>query len=61
MHPLRPSSLPLGHLPWQVGGMRNQAFVEFASIEQAMAIVTHFQRSGQPAQLRGRPTWLSYR
>lgn len=44
----------------KVGSMRNQAFVEFASIEQSVGIVSHFQTSTTPAAFRGRPTWLSY-
>lgn len=45
----------------QVGNMKNQAFVEFQAIEQAIAIVTHYAHSPEPAKFRGRPTWLSYR
>ncbi|KAL4434387.1 hypothetical protein ABPG75_000828 [Micractinium tetrahymenae] len=44
----------------KVGNMKNQAFVEFQAIEQAIAIVTHYAQSPEPAKLRGRPTWLSY-
>lgn len=41
--------------------MKNQAFVEFQAIEQAIAIVTHYAQAPEPAKFRGRPTWLSYR
>ncbi|EFN51690.1 hypothetical protein CHLNCDRAFT_139935 [Chlorella variabilis] len=48
--------------PWGtiVGGNRNQAFVEFATLEQAMAIVSHYQSSPEPAKFRGRSSWLSF-
>lgn len=55
------ASLP-PHCPsTQVGANRNQSFVEFATIDQAVSIVTHYSRSAEPGKLRGRPTWLSYR
>ncbi|KAL4428583.1 hypothetical protein ABPG77_008895 [Micractinium sp. CCAP 211/92] len=44
----------------KVGNMKNQAFVEFQAIEQAIAIVTHYAQAPEPAKFRGRPTWLSY-
>ena len=44
----------------KVGGMKNQAFVEFAALEQAIAIVSHYQHAAEPAQFRGRPSWLSF-
>jgi hypothetical protein len=44
----------------KVGGNRNQAFVEFATLEQALAIVKHYQSAVEPAKFRGRPSWLSF-
>lgn len=41
--------------------MKNQAFVEFQAIEQAIAIVSHYAQAPEPAKFRGRPTWLSFR
>lgn len=38
-----------------------QAFVEFAQLDQACAIVAYYSQSSDPAKIRGRPTWLSYR
>ena len=44
----------------KVGGNKNQAFVEFATLEQAISIVTRYQHSPEPAKFRGRPSWLSF-
>ncbi|KAI7839724.1 hypothetical protein COHA_006528 [Chlorella ohadii] len=44
----------------KVGANKNQCFVEFASIDQALSIVNHYASSANPASFRGRPTWLSY-
>lgn len=44
----------------QVGSNRNQAFVEFATLEQAIALVSHYAHAAEPAKIRTRPTYLSY-
>lgn len=38
-------------LPAQIGPNKNQAFVEFADIQQSIAIVSHFQRGSEPAKV----------
>lgn len=57
---LYPSPPPHCCLPPQVGPQKNQAFVEMAFVQQAMAIVQHYQSSGEPAKIRGRPTFINY-
>ncbi|PSC75810.1 polypyrimidine tract-binding-like protein 1 isoform X1 [Micractinium conductrix] len=44
----------------KIGPLKNQAFVEFSTIEQAVQIVTYWNTASEQAQFRGRPTWLSY-
>lgn len=58
--PLHTSPSPHCCLAPQVGPQKNQAFVEMAFVQQAMAIVQHYQSSGEPAKIRGRPTFINY-
>ncbi|CAI5976004.1 unnamed protein product [Closterium sp. NIES-65] len=43
-----------------VGANRNQAFVEFADLNQAIAMVSYYASSSEPAQVRGKAVYLQY-
>eukprot|EP00249_Psilotum_nudum_P022524 c28548_g2_i1 orf=1-387(-) len=43
-----------------VGANRNQAFVEFADLNQAISMVSYYASSSEPAQIRGRTVYLQY-
>ncbi|XP_058100343.1 polypyrimidine tract-binding protein homolog 2-like isoform X2 [Magnolia sinica] len=43
-----------------VGANRNQAFVEFADLNQAIAMISHYASSLEPAQVRGKTVYLQY-
>jgi polypyrimidine tract-binding protein 2 len=43
-----------------VGANQNQAFVEFADLNQAIAMVSYYASSSEPAQVRGKTVYLQY-
>uniref|UniRef100_A0A0E0KEA4 RRM domain-containing protein n=1 Tax=Oryza punctata TaxID=4537 RepID=A0A0E0KEA4_ORYPU len=43
-----------------VGANRNQAFVEFTDINQAISMVSYFASSSEPAQIRGKTVYIQY-
>ncbi|GFY82977.1 polypyrimidine tract-binding protein 1 [Actinidia rufa] len=43
-----------------VGANHNQAFVEFAELNQAINMVTYFASSSEPAQVRGKTVYIQY-
>ncbi|CAM8991178.1 unnamed protein product [Rhodiola kirilowii] len=43
-----------------VGANRNQAFVEFAELNQAISMVSYFASSSEPAQVRGKSVYIQY-
>ncbi|XP_047317916.1 polypyrimidine tract-binding protein homolog 1 isoform X2 [Impatiens glandulifera] len=43
-----------------VGANRNQAFVEYADLNQAIQMVTYFASSSDPAQVRGKTVYIQY-
>ncbi|TVU03214.1 hypothetical protein EJB05_51245 [Eragrostis curvula] len=43
-----------------VGANRNQAFIEFADQNQAIAMVSYYASSAEPAQVRGKNVYLQY-
>ncbi|XP_010924847.1 polypyrimidine tract-binding protein homolog 1 [Elaeis guineensis] len=43
-----------------VGANRNQAFIEFADLNQAIAMISYYASSAEPAQLRGKTVYLQY-
>ncbi|XP_023550948.1 polypyrimidine tract-binding protein homolog 2 isoform X1 [Cucurbita pepo subsp. pepo] len=43
-----------------VGANRNQAFIEFADINQAIAMISYYASSSEPAQVRGKTVYLQY-
>ncbi|KAJ1701381.1 hypothetical protein LUZ63_001160 [Rhynchospora breviuscula] len=43
-----------------VGANRNQGFVEFAELNQAIQMVTYFASSSEPAQIRGKTVYIQY-
>ncbi|KAE8662168.1 Polypyrimidine tract-binding protein-like protein 2 [Hibiscus syriacus] len=43
-----------------VGANRNQAFIEFADLNQAIAMITYYASSSEPAQVRGKTVYLQY-
>uniref|UniRef100_A0A0D6QZJ1 RRM domain-containing protein n=1 Tax=Araucaria cunninghamii TaxID=56994 RepID=A0A0D6QZJ1_ARACU len=43
-----------------VGANHNQAFVEFADLNQAIAMVSYYASSSEPAQVRGKSVYLQY-
>ncbi|ERN00316.1 hypothetical protein AMTRI_Chr01g130860 [Amborella trichopoda] len=43
-----------------VGANRNQAFVEFADLNQAIAMISYYSSSSEPAQVRGKTVYLQY-
>ncbi|XP_044981381.1 polypyrimidine tract-binding protein homolog 1-like isoform X3 [Hordeum vulgare subsp. vulgare] len=43
-----------------VGANRNQAFVEFTDVNQAISMVSYFASSSEPAQIRGKTVYIQY-
>ncbi|XP_078440895.1 polypyrimidine tract-binding protein 1 isoform X2 [Wolffia australiana] len=43
-----------------VGANRNQAFVEFADLNQAISMVSFYSSSSEPAQVRGKTVYIQY-
>ncbi|KAJ1284361.1 hypothetical protein BS78_03G197700 [Paspalum vaginatum] len=43
-----------------VGANRNQAFIEFADQNQAIAMISYYASSAEPAQVRGKNVYLQY-
>ncbi|CAG7878595.1 hypothetical protein BRARA_E03614 [Brassica rapa] len=43
-----------------VGANRNQAFVEFAELNQAISMVSYYASSSEPAQIRGKTVYIQY-
>ncbi|XP_043702374.1 polypyrimidine tract-binding protein homolog 2-like isoform X2 [Telopea speciosissima] len=43
-----------------VGPNRNQAFIEFADLNQAITMVSYYATSSEPAQVRGKTVYLQY-
>ncbi|OWM64569.1 hypothetical protein CDL15_Pgr020536 [Punica granatum] len=43
-----------------VGANKNQAFVEFAELGQAIAMVSYYASSPEPAQVRGKTVYIQY-
>jgi polypyrimidine tract-binding protein 2 len=43
-----------------VGANRNQAFVEFVDLNQAINMVTYYASSSEPAQVRGKHVYIQY-
>ncbi|KAJ4886355.1 Polypyrimidine tract-binding protein-like protein 1 [Raphanus sativus] len=43
-----------------VGANRNQAFVEFAEVNQAISMVSYYASSSEPAQIRGKTVYIQY-
>uniref|UniRef100_A0A0D9V2Z9 RRM domain-containing protein n=1 Tax=Leersia perrieri TaxID=77586 RepID=A0A0D9V2Z9_9ORYZ len=43
-----------------VGANQNQAFIEFADQNQAIAMISYFASSAEPAQVRGKNVYLQY-
>lgn len=43
-----------------VGANRNQAFVEFVDLNQAINMVTYYASSSEPAQIRGKAVYIQY-
>ncbi|KAF8379679.1 hypothetical protein HHK36_029123 [Tetracentron sinense] len=43
-----------------VGANRNQAFIELADLNQAIAMISYYASSSEPAQVRGKPVYLQY-
>lgn len=43
-----------------VGANRNQAFIEFADLNQAISMISYYSTSSDPAQLRGKTVYLQY-
>ncbi|CAL5325845.1 unnamed protein product [Camellia sinensis] len=43
-----------------VGANRNQAFVEFTDLNQAINMVTYYASSSEPAQVRGKTVYIQY-
>ncbi|URE15952.1 hypothetical protein MUK42_13100 [Musa troglodytarum] len=43
-----------------VGANRNQAFIEFADLNQAIAMISYYASSAEPAQIRGKTVYLQY-
>ncbi|XP_072990898.1 polypyrimidine tract-binding protein homolog 1-like isoform X1 [Typha latifolia] len=43
-----------------VGANRNQAFVEFADLNQAISMVSYYASSSDPAQVRGKTVYIQY-
>ncbi|XP_065026083.1 polypyrimidine tract-binding protein homolog 1-like isoform X2 [Musa acuminata AAA Group] len=43
-----------------VGANRNQAFVEFADLNQAISMISYYASSSEPAQVRGKTVYIQY-
>ncbi|KAK7820756.1 polypyrimidine tract-binding protein like protein 1 [Quercus suber] len=43
-----------------VGANRNQAFVEFGDLNQAISMVSYYASSSEPAQVRGKTVYIQY-
>lgn len=43
-----------------VGANRNQAFIEFENLNQAIAMISYYASSSEPAQVRGKTVYLQY-
>ncbi|KAJ8547584.1 hypothetical protein K7X08_011170 [Anisodus acutangulus] len=43
-----------------VGANRNQAFIEFAELNQSIAMISYYASSSEPAQVRGKTVYLQY-
>ncbi|KAL6581455.1 hypothetical protein OROMI_007378 [Orobanche minor] len=43
-----------------VGANRNQAFIEFTELNQAIAMISYYASSSDPAQVRGKTVYLQY-
>ncbi|KAL9225378.1 hypothetical protein vseg_001313 [Gypsophila vaccaria] len=43
-----------------VGANKNQAFIEFADLNQAIAMISYYASSSEPAQIRGKTVYLQY-
>ncbi|KAK6936717.1 PTBP1-like, RNA recognition motif 2, partial [Dillenia turbinata] len=43
-----------------VGANKNQAFIEFADLNQAIAMISYYSSSSEPAQVRGKTVYLQY-
>ncbi|RWW61110.1 hypothetical protein BHE74_00031844 [Ensete ventricosum] len=43
-----------------VGANRNQAFIEFADLNQAIAMISYYASAAEPAQIRGKTVYLQY-
>ncbi|GAB2293971.1 hypothetical protein Dimus_028185 [Dionaea muscipula] len=43
-----------------VGANKNQAFIEFADLNQAIAMISYHASSSEPAQIRGKSVYLQY-
>ncbi|KAH0460309.1 hypothetical protein IEQ34_010972 [Dendrobium chrysotoxum] len=43
-----------------VGANRNQAFVEFVDLNQAISMVSYYASSSEPAQVRGKTVYIQY-
>ncbi|KAL8475709.1 hypothetical protein ACS0TY_028391 [Phlomoides rotata] len=43
-----------------VGANRNQAFVEFVDLNQAINMVTYYASASEPAQIRGKTVYIQY-
>ncbi|KAK9116699.1 hypothetical protein Sjap_015646 [Stephania japonica] len=43
-----------------VGANRNQAFVEFVDLNQAISMVSYYASSSEPAQIRGKTVYIQY-
>ncbi|KAF6171832.1 hypothetical protein GIB67_007353 [Kingdonia uniflora] len=43
-----------------VGANRNQAFVEYSDLNQAISMVSYFASSSEPAQVRGKTVYIQY-
>ncbi|CAL1409722.1 unnamed protein product [Linum trigynum] len=43
-----------------VGANKNQAFIEFVDLNQAIAMISYYASSSEPAQVRGKTVYLQY-
>ncbi|KAJ8747870.1 hypothetical protein K2173_013038 [Erythroxylum novogranatense] len=43
-----------------VGANKNQAFIEFADLNQAISMISYYASSSEPAQVRGKTVYLQY-
>ncbi|KAG6476405.1 polypyrimidine tract-binding protein homolog 1-like isoform X1 [Zingiber officinale] len=43
-----------------VGANRNQAFVEFVDLNQAISMISYYASSSEPAQVRGKTVYIQY-